>query len=437
MFPAIKRFTIRGLFEDRTVNLDFGTNSTILVDPNGSGKTTFMRALVLILKRQWHQLAEISFSDATVLFHDNETVTIERDRCVNWVETMPVYKRLTSAFTEKELSLLRQMVFLDDETALTRKAQRILEMPRSQLRRFLHSHFQGQASLFDEANPDPLGELDSRIRKSFPFELVYFPTYRRVEAALLAEEEDLIWDDMSIHYGMHDVKRRIDLITSEIKTSFVESYSKISAQMLTQLIEGIHVETKEINDLSESKYIEIVLERLGDNISKADKAKLLELVRSDAIKQSNFTPLVYFVNNLMSVYKEQREKDDAIKRFAKIVNEYFDDKIVIYNESRVSLEIINKRTGRPVTLQHLSSGEKQVVSIFSRLHLSEGQAYAIFFDEPELSLSIEWQRKLLSDISRSESCKFLFAATHSPFIYENELDESATTLTTSFNEDAV
>ena len=91
---------------------------------------------------------------------------------------------------------------------------------------------------------------------------------------------------------------------------------------------------------------------------------------------------------------------------------------------------------RPLAIQHLSSGEKQVVSIFSRLHLSDDLAYAIFFDEPELSLSIEWQRQLLADIYKSESCRFLFAATHSPFIYDNELDEFATTLRTQFTEES-
>ena len=217
--------------------------------------------------------------------------------------------------------------------------------------------------------------------------------------------------------------------------SFFQSYSKTNGQMLTQLIDGIHVEDHDIDELAKSEYIEIVLDRLGDNMNQEDKGKLLELIRSRQIEQPRFHPLVYFVNNLMSVYRKQREKDDAIKRFADVVSEhYLTDKQLIYDESRLTLQMWNRRNGRPVQLQHLSSGEKQIVSIFSRLYLTDDESYAIFFDEPELSLSIEWQQQLLADIYESQSCKFLFAATHSPFVYENELDEFATSLETEFTE---
>ena len=46
-------------------------------------------------------------------------------------------------------------------------------------------------------------------------------------------------------------------------------------------------------------------------------------------------------------------------------------------------------------------------------------------DEPELSLSIDWQRRLLPDIIRSGNCNMLLAVTHSPFIFENEFDMDA------------
>lgn len=56
-------------------------------------------------------------------------------------------------------------------------------------------------------------------------------------------------------------------------------------------------------------------------------------------------------------------------------------------------------------------------------YLEKRDEVAIFFDEPELSLSIEWQKTLLPDILASGKCKFLFATTHSPFIFENDLEE--------------
>lgn len=45
----------------------------------------------------------------------------------------------------------------------------------------------------------------------------------------------------------------------------------------------------------------------------------------------------------------------------------FTDKEVRYNESKVDIQIVNKRSGMGMPLERLSSGEKQIVSIFSRL----------------------------------------------------------------------
>ena len=62
-----------------------------------------------------------------------------------------------------------------------------------------------------------------------------------------------------------------------------------------------------------------------------------------------------------------------------------------------------------------------MVSIFSKI-LLEDKETIVLFDEPELSLSIEWQKEFLVDISNSNSLFFLVAVTHSPFIFENLFD---------------
>lgn len=71
----------------------------------------------------------------------------------------------------------------------------------------------------------------------------------------------------------------------------------------------------------------------------------------------------------------------------------------------------------------MSSGEKQILSIFTKIYLAniddKNKKYWIFYDEPELSLSIEWQTILLPKIIESGRCEFLLAATHSPFIFKD------------------
>ena len=74
----------------------------------------------------------------------------------------------------------------------------------------------------------------------------------------------------------------------------------------------------------------------------------------------------------------------------------------------------------------LSSGEKQVVSLFSHIYLSGKKNYFVIIDEPELSISVLWQKRLLPDILKK--CSGLIAVTHSPFIFDNELKRYAHSL---------
>lgn len=111
-----------------------------------------------------------------------------------------------------------------------------------------------------------------------------------------------------------------------------------------------------------------------------------------------------------------------MKLFVDVTNRYLVNKKFVYDENDVDIKINNINTGNSVELENLSSGEKQLISLFSMLYLDKADNYIVIFDEPELSLSIEWQESLLPDMINSGKCSFLIAATHSPFIFDNELD---------------
>jgi predicted ATPase len=115
--------------------------------------------------------------------------------------------------------------------------------------------------------------------------------------------------------------------------------------------------------------------------------------------------------------EHQTSKETLISQFTNVCNNYLIGKELIYNGD---LEVYTKK-GCTISLDWLSSGEKQIISIFSHLYLSSPKKCAILIDEPELSISIEWQKKLLPDILKNPKCQFLVAATHSPFIFDEEL----------------
>ncbi|MGB3692129.1 MAG: AAA family ATPase [Spirulinaceae cyanobacterium] len=126
------------------------------------------------------------------------------------------------------------------------------------------------------------------------------------------------------------------------------------------------------------------------------------------------------------MYEKQKEIDNSINKFKAVCNNYLIGKRVFYDESNIKIYLKSDNSTEPLPLNKLSSGEKQIISIFSKIYLSDvEERFIVLFDEPELSLSMIWQKKLLPDILDSNKCDFLLAVTHSPFIFGNELDKYA------------
>ncbi|MGB0386927.1 MAG: AAA family ATPase [Ardenticatenaceae bacterium] len=420
----ITRFEILGLYGDRDITLEFTSSIKILVDENGSGKTTVLNTLFNILSGHWGRLAELEFEEIRVHFPNDKVVSVEHRACAVLLKETEIRENLKDIFgytiSDNHETLLEQTI-----------------IPRTH--RFQEDVDPFTLDYISEVNIllHNVHQKKEHIKALFPCAVLYFPTYRRVEEDLHRlgyVEADLDNDEQLIHFGMGDVKRRFERITDDIRDSSVEWYSIINGRMLTQLIEGPQLDESALNSLNNPDALRIVLDRVGEHIPQSDKERLLELVHSGEIKLPQYKTLAYFLSNLLQVYEQQQEKDHAIKNFARVANGYLEDKEVRYNESKVDVQIINKRSGQKVALEKLSSGEKQIISIFSRLYLEESSPVAILFDEPELSLSMEWQKTLLQDIVDSGKCAFLLAATHSPFIFDNRLDQFASVLNISYRE---
>ena len=80
-------------------------------------------------------------------------------------------------------------------------------------------------------------------------------------------------------------------------------------------------------------------------------------------------------------------------RFQDVVDELFADtgkKIV-----RTENEIRFTQIGEVLLPYQLSSGEKQMLAILLTVLVEDEQPYVLFMDEPEVSLHIEWQKRLI------------------------------------------
>jgi len=423
----IQEFFITKLYEERNVRIQFSDPYKILVAENGYGKTTILNSFYALLSGEVSKLRKISFEEIGLVFRDGETISFKKSEFeaeLALIREHPLFEHIESRFGQEFILHL-----LDDVRRLplhrmemSHSFKRVvdeLDLPARVLKDGLldFRHKRPQGRKVKSSTQDKLEKISNKIN----LKTLYLPTYRRVEEDIRAFSNSGRHQQSSINFGMRDVQENIEQITSEILSSSVAWFSKINGEMLSQLVSGFSVTPEMKNSISDPKAVQIVLERIGKHISEAQKRQILDLVETGEI-QTNHDPLIYFVSNLLKVYEQQQENDEAIQNFTTVCNKYLVDKEIIYDESNVTIEIVRKKNSNAVDIESLSSGEKQIISLFAILYLQKKENLAIFFDEPELSLSMEWQKQLLPDIVNSGKCKFLFSTTHSPFIFENELE---------------
>jgi predicted ATP-dependent endonuclease of OLD family len=75
--------------------------------------------------------------------------------------------------------------------------------------------------------------------------------------------------------------------------------------------------------------------------------------------------------------------------------------------------------GEKLVPYQLSSGEKQVLVILLTVLVEDEQNYVLFMDEPEVSLHIEWQKRLIDLCVELNPNVQIILTTHSPAVIMN------------------
>lgn len=94
--------------------------------------------------------------------------------------------------------------------------------------------------------------------------------------------------------------------------------------------------------------------------------------------------------------------------------------------SRSSNEIVLEQYGERLRPYQLSSGEKQMLAILLTVLVQDQQPYVLFMDEPEISLHIEWQQKLIGLIRTINPNVQIILTTHSPAVIMNGWTDAVT-----------
>ena len=143
--------------------------------------------------------------------------------------------------------------------------------------------------------------------------------------------------------------------------------------------------------------------------------RLLQVVVQNEYRDSFFNYRMRQLN-----YPEESNRIGLrIDYLFKEINSYFkeSDKYITIDPDKNMLVFKEGKDERIVTLEMLSAGEKQLLLILLTVFLMDEKPAVLLMDEPEVSLHIEWQERLIKSLRKlNKNCQ-LIVTTHSPSIF--------------------
>ena len=114
-------------------------------------------------------------------------------------------------------------------------------------------------------------------------------------------------------------------------------------------------------------------------------------------------------------------------RFQDIVDDLFSDtgKRIVRTENEIRFTQI----GETLVPYQLSSGEKQMLAILLTVLVEDNQNYVFFMDEPEVSLHVDWQQRLIDLVLELNPNVQIILTTHSPAVVMNGWMDKVTEVT--------
>ena len=456
MKAAITQFRIEALHgRHRTIDIPILDNRLVLVGENGTGKSTVANLLYYVLTQQWRRVFEykfeavqVSFSGEIVRFTHDDIETLATHRAGPF--SPEIRERYPPAVLREVYRHFPEEAFLfeKDEEILSERISGMTRLPRSLAQRLVIEVRESHAAKLKK----PLAQQIKRL-ESFNFgQFLYLPTYRRIGQDLKSifrgiEIEEKVREfrdrfrkrDRStfielVEFGMEDVEKTIQSRMAKIKESVRTGLSTLTGTYLREVIRGLQ-DNPDVSVLRsiDPNAFQSMFARIDEAILPSADKKLLQTKVAEISAGYKIGPddrvIAHFLSKLVSLYKEQQLNESDVRDFVHLCNAYLTGKQFIYDEAKYEIYIrqLDSETqggqeDENLELKVLSSGEKQIVSLFSHMYLSGESEFFVVIDEPELSLSVPWQQRFLPDILKTGRCTGLVAVTHSPFIWENELD---------------
>jgi ABC-type lipoprotein export system ATPase subunit len=450
MGTLLKRIRAEGLHGRLSFDVSFYDDVNILYGRNGSGKTTLLHILANVLNGSFERFAFLEFERIVVDLQDRRQLTIQRrhrpdnEREVieifvderHWGEyavaavatgpASPPKDPLDFSFTNGAKYLPR---FEELRSLLGLDGAAYFPAFRTMIEAWWSAELSGHGLPPAPGVPPPLppSPYEAYLRR-----LVMRSAENR--SAFLTDLARELFGDFAPVITYPSTMQIDDELRERLTSARYRVKANANVRSSWLFIDGLLAVLRADERTSES--LNELKARIGDLLTRLDQTEIAEtsenqradlfqqvgqvvdLIREHGEPEPLSTLLSVFAKALEDQLHFQQQEYAPFERYISSVNSFLEDKLLRINRS-ISSEgaavTVEFDDGTSDDLRVLSSGERQIVSMLYAATTME-PADVVLIDEPELSLHVDWQRRLLPEMREQLGNRQMILCTHSPMI---------------------
>lgn len=384
----------------------------ILYGDNGTGKTTILKlffALLSIRERGgWKtKLAETKFRRFSVYFENGFEIGAARGNSLTGTYEYYIKQNGTKIKSVTLKTDVDNTIILDPESKEDASYRDFIKfLTGLNITTFLLSD---SRKIFNSVTSSSKEELQSFIDSDIQY--LEKSSRRRVSIEKKIELEPTIeklidWVRSKIISGSRVGERNSQVIFSDI----IKNYITLSETETT--IKDKNLLLKEVDSLEIKMPSYVSLGLIDSFDSKTIRQSIKKAKTNEQIKFLS-TVISPFLEGINAKLNALDIVEKTLTLFIETINDYFTNKSISFN---LNTGFILKQNGvDEIKFNWLSSGEKQILLLLINTITSADDATIFIIDEPEISLNIKWQRKLIKTLlafSNEKNIQFILA-THS------------------------
>ena len=232
--------------------------------------------------------------------------------------------------------------------------------------------------------------------------------------------------------------KNLDILLREFtKNTMLEMNTPVTDIKMPSLDKNLEIleQLEKINNSLNLKIDKDTLQKISsqykENVDFWEKVKTSEISpdkASQLLEVMLAVPLMQVLQKLQesySIYNEKMKKELASYKYISDNLEDFSGRKLKLLKTELN-EFKFQKVGTEIEkFSDFSTGEKQLITflVYSAIKLPNYIPSLIIIDEPELSLHVKWQNKLLKNLLKKDNIQIL-SATHSPYILNKSVDSS-------------